>query len=332
MKRGTVGEETPMVPSTDDAGADIAAAIIAAEAAPSDWHAHFRLGSAYLRHEMFSEAIAPLEHAREMDGSQVATHLNLSAALTNSGDGRAGEAAARTAIELDPSCGGYFWLGNALRKQGQPEAAAAMFRKHLESNPLDALARCNLGLALGHAGHHQDAVAEFQTVLLNRPHDVMALHGASTAMRLLGYHEGAIGMLRRLCKVEPADPETWLVLGSCLAETERFTEALAAFERVLAIDPNNVQGNYNHIATLINLGRASDAVGHAERALSLGPEQSEVATLLEIVKKSVAAQLGRLSEDGNWFWDGQEWRPAMSDDGLWRWDGREWQRAMTRRP
>ena len=130
-----------MASSTDDGGADIAAAIIAVEAAPSDWHAQFRLGSAYLDHDMFSEAVAPFERARELDGSQVATHLNLSAALTNSGDGRAGEAAARAAIALDPLCGGYFWLGNALRQQGQPGAAATMFRKHLELDPLDTMAR-----------------------------------------------------------------------------------------------------------------------------------------------------------------------------------------------
>src|SRR2546428_3988762 len=119
-----------MAPNNEEGGADIAAAIIAAEAAPSEWHVHFELGCAYLNHDMFSEAVAPFERARELDGSQVATQLNLSAALTNSGNGHAGEAAARAAIALNPSSGGYFWLGNALRQQSQPEAAAAQFRKH----------------------------------------------------------------------------------------------------------------------------------------------------------------------------------------------------------
>jgi tetratricopeptide (TPR) repeat protein len=274
----------------DEAGADIAAAIIAAEAAPSDWRVHFELGLAYLIHDMFSEAVAPLERARALDGHQVATHLNLSVALTNSGDGHAGEAAARAAIALDPSSRGYFCLGNALRQQGQPEAAVSMFRKHLELDPLDRLARCNLGLALGHAGHHQDALGEFRTVLLDRPRDFKALDGASIALFELGDYEGAISMLRRACDVDATDTGVWLTLGSCLMRTERFVEALVAFEHVLAIDPDNVGGNYNQVATLINLGRASDAVGHAERALNLGPEHSEVAALLEIARKSVSAE------------------------------------------
>jgi tetratricopeptide (TPR) repeat protein len=276
----------------DEASADIAAAIMAAEVAPSDWRVHFELGCAYLNHDMFSEAIAPLERARDLDGTQVAAHLNLSVALTNSGDGHAGEAAARAAIALDPSSRGYFCLGNALRQQGQPDAAATMFRKHLELNPLDTMARCNLGLALGHAGHHHDALGEFRTVLVDRPRDFKALHGASIALFKLGDYEGAVSMLRRACEVDATDTDVWLTLGSCFMRTERFEEALVAFEHVLVIDPDNVGGNYNRVATLINLGRASDALEHAERALNLGPEHRNLATLLEIAR-------GRLNPTGS---------------------------------
>src|SRR4029077_1979010 len=197
-------------------------------------------------------------------------------------------------------------------------------RKHLELDPLDTMARCNLGLALGDAGHHQDALAALQAVLVSRPQDFKALHGASSALRKLGDYEGAISMLRRPSDVDATDTEVWLALGSCLAHTERFTEALAAFERLLAIDPDHVKGKYNQIATLINLGRPSDAVVQAERALSLGPHHSAVGALLDIARKSVSTQIGRLSDDGNWFWDGQKWQSTMSADGSWRWDGVEW--------
>jgi hypothetical protein len=32
----------------------------------------------------------------------------------------------------------------------------------------------------------------------------------------------------------------------------------------------------------------------------------------------------QFSPDGEWFWDGAQWRPAYSPDRLWRWDGRQW--------
>src|SRR6266853_4710333 len=241
-----------MAPYTGEGGADIAEAIIAAEAAPFDWHVHFNLGCAYLNHDMFSEAVAPFERARMLNGSRLATHLNLSAALTNSGDGRAGEAAARAAIALDSSSDGYLCLGNALRAQGLPDEAATAFRMCLQLDPLDTMARCNLGLALGHGGRHKEALIEFQKVLVDRPHDFKALQGAGMALDTLGDYESASSMFRRACEVDGTDTEAWLALGSALTHAELFTEALVAFERLLAIDPDSVKGNYNRIATLIN--------------------------------------------------------------------------------
>jgi hypothetical protein len=32
-----------------------------------------------------------------------------------------------------------------------------------------------------------------------------------------------------------------------------------------------------------------------------------------------------LSEDGQWWWDGEQWLAAVTADGLWQWDGGEWQ-------
>jgi hypothetical protein len=35
-------------------------------------------------------------------------------------------------------------------------------------------------------------------------------------------------------------------------------------------------------------------------------------------------QRGQFSQDGLWWWDGHQWRPAVSQDGRWRWNGQEW--------
>lgn len=82
-------------------------------------------------------------------------------------------------------------------------------------------------------------------------------------------------------------------------------------------------------------GIGGAAAGEAEQAASAGPA------------------VGELSEDGQWQWDGQEWKAAgeaaasagaasaestedgaqgiqagqLSEDGQWRWDGTEWKPA-----
>lgn len=37
------------------------------------------------------------------------------------------------------------------------------------------------------------------------------------------------------------------------------------------------------------------------------------------------------SPDGNWFWDGAQWRDSISEDGQWRFDGTSWQTFQGRR-
>jgi len=32
----------------------------------------------------------------------------------------------------------------------------------------------------------------------------------------------------------------------------------------------------------------------------------------------------QFSPDGQWYWDGAQWRPAYSPDRRWRWDGQQW--------
>jgi hypothetical protein len=36
----------------------------------------------------------------------------------------------------------------------------------------------------------------------------------------------------------------------------------------------------------------------------------------------------RLSGDGNWWWNGRRWVPAITEDGLWKWDGARWNQTV----
>jgi hypothetical protein len=39
-----------------------------------------------------------------------------------------------------------------------------------------------------------------------------------------------------------------------------------------------------------------------------------------------------VSPDGNWWWDGSQWKSTVSHDGFWRWDGRQWIPNQARTP
>src|SRR2546430_13589178 len=36
----------------------------------------------------------------------------------------------------------------------------------------------------------------------------------------------------------------------------------------------------------------------------------------------------RLSADGQWWWNGRRWVPAITEDGLWKWDGARWNQTV----
>lgn len=38
----------------------------------------------------------------------------------------------------------------------------------------------------------------------------------------------------------------------------------------------------------------------------------------------VQGQIGLLSPDGTWYWDGADWKPAVTPDRMWRWNGQSW--------
>ena len=48
------------------------------------------------------------------------------------------------------------------------------------------------------------------------------------------------------------------------------------------------------------------------------PETPELASAAAVRRDT------RLSPDGEWWWNGAYWLPAVSHDGLWRWDGSRW--------
>jgi hypothetical protein len=46
--------------------------------------------------------------------------------------------------------------------------------------------------------------------------------------------------------------------------------------------------------------------------------------MIEPTLAAPGAPQTRFSDDGFWWWDGAEWKPAMSPDRLWRWTGQTW--------
>jgi len=148
-------------------------------------------------------------------------------------------------------------LGDALLAGGRADEALPFLQKAEQFNPRDADRHANLGADLMLLGHVQDAVAEFQTAIpLASDFALQARFYESLASLygMLGDYQKVRDNYRQALKLDPqqgpgmverlsrdiADQPSgprYLQLGVLLQEEGNSSEARAAFERAVKIDP-----------------------------------------------------------------------------------------------
>ena len=91
-----------------------------------------------------------------------------------------------------------------------------------------------------------------------------------------------LAITQRALERDPRSPEAWLTRAYLLAQVDprNMSGAAEAFERALALDPDNAEAYYQYGQTLMALGRSEEAVRAYERALTL--EQDRAMTLVAI--------------------------------------------------
>jgi Flp pilus assembly protein TadD len=87
----------------------------------------------------------------------------------------------------------------------------------------------------------------------------------ATALKATGRYDEAIDHLRRASASYPKDRVVLNQLGRVLFLKRQFREAIAVFNNVLTIDPEDLQAHYNLMLAYQGLGRKEDA----ERARQL---------------------------------------------------------------
>jgi Flp pilus assembly protein TadD len=176
------------------------------------------------------------------------------------------------AIELQPDSGEALHdLGDALLAEGRDEEARGVFRRAVELDPDDELALTQLG--------HTEFAAGNQAAVLHLEKAAERTRGMTTATislvemyRALDQPEEALATARRIAEAEPDDVAAALDVGELSLRAGRLDEALAAFERVRAMEDLPDHEVYAlHGMILVELRR--DA---RERSLELAREAARV--------------------------------------------------------
>ncbi|QUD88570.1 tetratricopeptide repeat-containing sulfotransferase family protein [Phenylobacterium montanum] len=144
----------------------------------------------------------------------------------------------RPLLQRDPNGPAALHLmAECLRRQGQGQPAAQLLTRALKQAPGLHLARQALALVLFGERRFQEALVELDILLAQDAHDHRSAMMKAAALTELDQHEAATDLMASLLRVFPDQPHPWLLYGAGLRTSGRTREAVAAYERCLALAP-----------------------------------------------------------------------------------------------
>ncbi|MCE2946390.1 MAG: tetratricopeptide repeat protein [bacterium] len=218
--------------------------------------AHSNLGLALSATGRHKEAVASLTRAVRLAPADARLLHDLGVVCHAAGDPAAAMAAFRRALGLEPSLvEARFNLGTVLRLDGQPAAAEAAWREVLQDAPGHLPSALNLGSLLVVQKRPADALACFDGILAQLEGGD-AGDGVRVVDALAALHNGR---------------------GNALHDLERLDEALDAFARAAALDPDSAEIRYNLGNQQLQLGLVDSALATFRQVLRLDPAHAQAA-------------------------------------------------------
>ena len=87
----------------------------------------------------------------------------------------------------------------------------------------------------------------------------------------IGNYTGAIEYFDKVLAIDPNDVDALNSKGVALDSLGNYTEAIEYFDKVLAIDPNDVDAIYNKGVAFENLGNYAEAIEYYDKVLDINP-------------------------------------------------------------
>jgi cytochrome c-type biogenesis protein CcmH/NrfG len=125
-----------------------------------------------------------------------------------------------------------------------------------------------------------DKVALWRDAASKAPKTWAPHYALADELRLLGRYREAIPVYRRAIEILPDQPDAYMNLGICLAESGQHEQAVATFHQALEIDPSYVKA-YNNLAMLAMI-RGDGAEAHRLLMQALDHEPDNLRTLVTL--------------------------------------------------
>ena len=191
--------------------------------------------------------------------------------LATSGNHQAAVQAYQQAISSDPKFARtYVELGTsylALEKYSEAEAAF----KQATALDDDSCASCGLGMVYHRQGRENEAAKALKKAISLNPNDTCPYDQLGRMYYDLGQYTESIEAFRLEIKLQPSSV-AYHFLGNCYYFTEKFDDAVAAYQEAIRLTPNYEEA-YIELGKVYNrLGRHADAIDAYQHALKIQPD------------------------------------------------------------
>jgi len=240
---------------------------------PGDFGVNFRLGFALMTQQKPADAVAYYRAALAIKPGVVVCD-NLASALRASGKPDEAIVYCERAIRMDPNYApAHSNLGLALKAQGKLDLAIDCFRRALEINPEFAPAHSNLAIALKKKGDVAGAMEHYEKSARLAPDAIEPRYNLGLLLAHEGRLDEAIGRFQEVIRIKPNMAVAHSELGSAYLDQDRWDEAISEFRKAIELDPQDPLSHSGLGKALLeaneNLGEAMNAF---ERALALNPD------------------------------------------------------------
>jgi len=265
--------------------------------APNDAHAQCDLGVALERVARHQDALQCFKRAIALDPKHAEAHHNLGLVEAALGRHREALASIERALALQPrQPQAHSNRGNALRALGRPAEALESYQRALSIQSGDAITLHNRGLALMDLERPIEALASFDQALASSPAPSGVPSGAASSAVAsltasapthfsrgrvclqLGRASEALASFERALALAPQDCDAHFYRGYALALLERHAESLASFDDAVALKPDYAEALNNRGVALGRLSRPHEALESFARALASKPDYAEAYT------------------------------------------------------
>lgn len=273
---------------------------------PNYDYGHFMLGMANLRLKQYDTAVSHLKRAAELDKEKLVYHANLAQAYTELKQWDSAVKALEGKTELratpDVTAQAHFLLGYGYFNAKKYDKAIEQLTKASKLSPNDFKALSPLGIALYLQGRYDEAISTLSAaVKINSKHQqthqylgeaylAKAQRETDRKKKEILYQSATRFAEENLRLAGDKDFDSINLLARAYLGSDRFQDAVGAFEKAIALNPRHGYAHFNRGEAYKGLKDWASAEKEYVRAAELMPGNPDVLATLAYCYEQLAKQ------------------------------------------